>query len=296
MLPAPSPSRSSRRRRAGSHDPPVGPHRRLASDRNAVRHAADENPARRDAELVLVIDQFEESSPSSRRGRAHEVPRRGRRRGDRSRSRVRVVTTLRADFYDRPLRYKGFGELLASRTYAVHRCRRASSRSRCRARRVGRGGRRPGLVGEVVADVAGRPGALPLLQFALTELFEERADSTVTLAYRASRWRVRGAARGAEELYEGSAPTPRDAARAALPPPRRARRGRSQDTRRRAIRSELTSLGVDRRAMDTVIDTLGSRRLLSFDRDPEAGRRRSRSRTRRSSASGAAPRVDRCRA
>ena len=34
-------------------------------------------------------------------------------------SRVRVVVTLRADFYDRPLLHPRFGELLARRTEAV---------------------------------------------------------------------------------------------------------------------------------------------------------------------------------
>ena len=41
------------------------------------------------------------------------------------------------------------------------------------------------VLAEMVADVSERPGALPLLQFALTELFERRRGSVMTLeAYR----------------------------------------------------------------------------------------------------------------
>ena len=39
----------------------------------------------------------------------------------------------------------------------------------------------PGLVAEMIADAAHQPGALPLTQFALTELFERRAGRGMTL-------------------------------------------------------------------------------------------------------------------
>ena len=35
------------------------------------------------------------------------------------RSRVRVIATLRADFYDRPLQHRGFGELLRDGTEVI---------------------------------------------------------------------------------------------------------------------------------------------------------------------------------
>src|SRR3712207_8285615 len=45
----------------------------------------------------------------------------------------------------------------------------------------------PGLVSQIVSDVSSEPGALPLLQYALTELFEGRSGNTMTLeAYRRS--------------------------------------------------------------------------------------------------------------
>ena len=90
-------------------------------------------------------------------------------------SRLRVVTTLRADFYDRPLLYSGFAELMRDHVEAVvpllpSEFERAISGP---VERVG-AALEPGLLSELIADVADEPGALPLLQYALTELYERR--------------------------------------------------------------------------------------------------------------------------
>ncbi len=58
----------------------------------------------------------------------------------------------------------------------------------------------------------------------------------------------------------------------------------TEDTRRRVRRSELET--TDPAPTDAVIEAFGRHRLLSFDRDPSRGSRRSRSRTRRSCAPG----------
>ena len=104
------------------------------------------------------------------------------------RSRLRVVATLRADFYDRPLRYGGFGELIRERTEVVLPLSVAELRQAIAgpAERAGLA-LEPGLVTAIVKEVGEQPGALPLLQYALTELFERRDGHTLTLAaYRAS--------------------------------------------------------------------------------------------------------------
>ena len=91
------------------------------------------------------------------------------------RRRVHVLVTMRADFYDRPLADPRLGPLFAENVVNVipmgptssrrpRRCRPASSTSRSK----------PRLVGRLIADVAGQPNALPLFQYALTELFDER--------------------------------------------------------------------------------------------------------------------------
>ncbi len=71
-------------------------------------------------ELVLLIDQFEEIFTL-----VHDEAERALFLRSllvavtRPRSRLRVILTLRADFYDRPLLYSGFGELFRQRTEVV---------------------------------------------------------------------------------------------------------------------------------------------------------------------------------
>ena len=93
---------------------------------------------------------------------------------------------LRADFYDRPLRYESIGRLVRDATVPVLPLATDSLERAIvdPASSVGCDFE-PGLVSEIVADVSDQPGALPLLQYALTELYERRVQSTYTRdAYR----------------------------------------------------------------------------------------------------------------
>ncbi len=97
------------------------------------------------------------------------------------RSRVRGVITLRADFYDRPLQYPTFGELVRSRMETVL----PLSADELEQAIIGPAQQvgiqfEEGLVASIVSDINYQPGALPLLQFALTELFEARENRFLT--------------------------------------------------------------------------------------------------------------------
>ena len=60
----------------------------------------------------------------------------------------------------------------------------------------------PGLVASIVAEVNYQAGALPLLQYALTELFEQRKGRLLTReAYDAIGGTVGALARRADEVY-----------------------------------------------------------------------------------------------
>src|SRR5262249_38174232 len=142
-----------------------------------------------DAELVLVVDQFEEvftlCQDPAERELFLESLRVATVDPDR---RSWVIVTLRADFYDRPLVYPRFGELLARRTEAVPPMTGDEIELAIRepAEAVGVDPE-PGLIAAMIADVAHQPGALPSLQFTLTELFERQdEDGSLTVAtYRA---------------------------------------------------------------------------------------------------------------
>ena len=204
-----------------------------------------------DSELVLVLDQLEEvfTLVEDDDRRKHFLAILERAVSD-PHSRLRIVTTLRADFYDRPLLYSGFAELLRDYVEALvplmpDEFERAISGP---AERVGVT-LEPGLLSEMVTDVANEPGALPLLQYALTELYERREGNVLSRdAYHAIGG-VSGALAGrAEEIYAALGEPAEDAARQLFLRLVTLGEG-AEDTRRRVERPELDSMEVDQTAM-----------------------------------------------
>src|SRR5262249_24394790 len=125
----------------------------------------------------------------------------------------------------------------------------------------------PELVGAIVKDVDEQPGTLPLLQYALTEVFERREGRTMTLvAYQESGGVLGALARRGEELYGALAADEQETARQLFL--RLITLGEGvEDTRRRARQSEVAGLG-PAAALTAVLDGFGGHRLLTFDRDP----------------------------
>lgn len=225
------------------------------------------------SELVLVLDQLEEvfTLVEDERIRTHFLAILERAVTD-PHSRVRVVTTLRADFYDRPLLYSGFAELLRDYVEAVvpltpDEFERAISAP---ADRVGVT-LEPGLLAEMISDVAHEPGALPLLQYSLTELYERREGNVLTRDAYQAVGRVSGAlAQRAEDIYSELSEPAQHAARQLFLRLITLGEG-AEDTRRRVDRAELGAMEVDQDALAEAIDAFGASRLLSFDRDPRTG-------------------------
>ena len=136
-----------------------------------------------DGQLLLVIDQFEELFTLTNEqdllafldGVMHAV--------SVPDSRLRVVATLRADFYDRPLAVQRFGSAVNEATVTVAAMSPADLESAIvePVERVG-GRVERALVAELVSAVADEPAALPSLQFALYELAERSPSKHLTLA------------------------------------------------------------------------------------------------------------------
>jgi WD40 repeat protein/class 3 adenylate cyclase len=241
-------------------------------DRGLLRAVNRVLPADR-SELLLVVDQFEEvfTLVEDEVARTHFLESLERAATDPN-SRVRVVVTLRADFYDRPLLYRGFAELLRTRVEVVvplspEEIEQAISGP---ARRVDVR-LEPGVEAAMLTEIADEPGGLPLLQYALTELFERREGNILTLdSYRAIGGVSGALGRRAEELFEGLEPKGQEAARQLFLRLVALGEG-TEDTRRPVPRSELDSLDVEGQAMASVIEAYGTSRLLSFDRDSRTG-------------------------
>lgn len=223
-----------------------------------------------DTELLIVIDQFEElfTLVDDLDVRSHMMNSIYAAVTD-PRSPVRIIVTLRADFYDRPLLYPQFGELMRARTEVVlpmntEELERAITGP---ARRAGLH-IEEGLTTTIVADINEQPGALPLLQYALTELFERRNKPYLTLeAYNEIGGTMGALARRADELYEGLDEDGQEISRQIFLRLVTLGEG-AEDTRRRCLLSELLSLGNDSEEISMIIDAFGRYRLLTFDRDP----------------------------
>jgi WD40 repeat protein len=245
----------------------------------AARLILPENADHGRGELLLVIDQFEEvfTRAVNAEEREHLLQNLYAAVTE-PRSPVRVVITLRADFYDRPLMHPDVGRLMREHTEVVLPLSAEELADAIRKPAEQAGAElEAGLVTAMVADVAEQPGALPMLQYALTELFERREERTLTRQAYAEIGGVSGAlARRAEEVYAGLGETAQATARQIFL--RLVTLGEGvEDTRRRVLRAELESITVDAtRNTDTshsstiaeVLAVYGQSRLLTFDRDP----------------------------
>lgn len=234
-----------------------------SGDRGVGRAIAQAVPDE-DAQVVVVIDQFEELFTL-----AQQEERRDFLDGlisalKESRSRLRIVLTIRADFWDRPLRHPALAALLESATVTVAPLS-PDELEQAIVDPVSAQGMayEPGLVARITADVFDQPGALPLLQYTLTELFERNVSGLLTLAAYDDIGGLSGSlGRRADAVYDELDADAQHHTRRIF--------GRlvslgegSEDTRRLARIGELG----DDPATARALDAFGSARLLAFDRD-----------------------------
>ncbi|MEO8288910.1 MAG: helix-turn-helix domain-containing protein [Chloroflexota bacterium] len=254
--------------RVAVNPPPSLMEQLRADERGLARSVKRVLPGDDQCELVLVIDQFEElfTLVPDERVRADFIDSLFSAVTD-TRSRLRVVVTLRADFYDRPLLYLPSTELFSARSQLVGPL---SSAEMYRAivgpaQRVGLEMER-GLVSSIMQDIAEQPGSLPLLQYALTELYERRQGNILTLdGYQESGGVFGSLARRAEGLYVALTESEQTEARQLFL--RLVTPGEGvEDTRRRVLRSELASAARDEAALEHILELFGRYRMLTFDR------------------------------
>lgn len=242
----------------------------LRSREEGLLWAAEQILAGSDTELLLVIDQFEEvfTLVESEEERTHFLDLL-RAAVIAPQSPLRIIMTMRADFYDRPLQYVNFGDLIRQRTEVVLPLSAEELERAIRgpAERVGAHVDNE-LVAAMIGDVSEEPGALPLLQYVLTELFERREGMVMTRkAYHEIGGVLGALARRADEVFTLLLPNQQAVARQVFLRLITLGEG-AEDTRRRVRRSELEALG-DTQVIDLVLDTYGKYRLLTFDREAD---------------------------
>ena len=263
-------------------NPPASLLAQLQEDeRGLVRAVKRVLPGGEDAELLLVIDQFEETFTlvEDREEARVFIDSLVAAVSD-PRGRVRVVITLRADFYDRPLMIPNLSQLVQAGAEVVVPLTAEELLAAIQEPALKVGARfEEGLIPRIIADVNDQPGTLPLLQYSLTELFERREGDLLTKTGYEEIGGVLGAlSRRAEEVYQGLDKDLREMAWQVFL--RLVTLGEGvEDTRRRVLRSELESLTPapdpplpnlgEGPGVRVVLDAFGHARLLSFDRDPE---------------------------
>jgi type II secretory pathway predicted ATPase ExeA len=220
--------------------------------------------------VVLLVDQFEEAFTLT----TNEAERRHffellvtavtEPRGP-----LFVILTLRADFYDRPMRYPELYRLIDDHHVSVLPLEVDDLR-----KVIEQPANLPevqltfesGLVDELLFDMQGQSGALPLLEFTLDQLFQQRNGHQLTLQAYHEMGGVKGAlSRHAEETYQA---LPSDAHRQAARDIflRLIEPGTTEQdtTRRRADRSEFERADpIQAQQMRETLEAFISARLLT---------------------------------
>src|SRR5262249_54801396 len=116
-----------------------------------------------------------------------------------------LILTLRGDFYDRPMYYPELGGLIEKQSKSVfpmHRQELQASIEKPTMLADVQLTFEEHVIGNLLVEVQEQPGALPLLQFVLDQLFERRQGNRLTLAAYHEMGGVEGAlAKHAENVY-----------------------------------------------------------------------------------------------
>lgn len=213
--------------------------------------------------LVVAVDQFEEVFAGPEPDRAAFT------RALRTGPGVSVLLNLRDTFLGASLRTPATAALAASwlpvtvGELGPRELRRVLTKPLAG---VGTVGYEQGLVERILDDVQSAPGALPLLQFALTELWERRSGGLLTHAAYDALGGVRGALAGyAESVWDSLEPPARAAGERLLVQLVRPLPDELLTVRRTAPRTELDE------AQWTVAQRLATSRLLVLRTAPDAG-------------------------
>jgi hypothetical protein len=219
--------------------------------------------------LLLVVDQFEELYTLCRDDGEREAFIAALLKltdADGNRASARVVLTLRADFYGEALAYRPLADalqtaLLQLRPMTQDELEQAIVQP---ARQVGVRFE-AGLVDRILTEIDGAAGQLPLLQFALTNLWDQQKVGSLTHAAYEAMGGVRQALpRYAETVFAAlSAGEQSQAQRVFLQLVQPGEQ--TADTRRRATRAEVGAENWD------VVTKLADARLVVTGRDAASG-------------------------
>jgi len=175
-----------------------------------------------------------------------------------------VLLTMRADFLAKCAAWPGLAERIAAQQFLVSPMAPDMHRLVIEepARRVGLEFE-SGLVETILLDVGDAPGALPLLEYALTELWKRRRGNRLTARDYHESGGVQGAlAEKAEKIFDEFSPNEQEILRRIMLRLTHLGEG-TEDTRRRAAMEELITKPDEGDAVQRVVRVLADARLLT---------------------------------
>jgi WD40 repeat protein/energy-coupling factor transporter ATP-binding protein EcfA2 len=251
--------------------PDAGKYLREHSTESSALHVFAESQLsdRQDQRAVILVDQFEEIFTQV----SKEVERAAflnllTHAATLENGRVTVLVALRSDFVSNCATYPQLNTLLNQQFMQVG-AMQPDELVRAIARPALQVGLRidPDLVAQIVNDMQDEPGALPLMQFALKDLFDAQQATGGVMALTLNDYLARGGLRRALERHADAAFAKLSESEQAL-----ARtifgslieigRGR-EDTRRLATFDELVPANVDVARVKTVVQKLENARLIT---------------------------------
>jgi WD40 repeat protein/DNA-binding SARP family transcriptional activator len=225
----------------------------------------------RSRRALLLVDQFEElytlcPDPDTRRHFLETLLAAVTDGSTRREAPLVLLLTLRADFMGQALAHRPFADALQEGSLMLGPMTREELRAAIEKPAEKQGAAlEAGLVERLLDDVGEEPGNLPLLEFALTLLWERLDHGCMTHAAYEEIGRVDGAlARYAEEVFDELREDEQEAARRIFVQLVQPGEG-TEDTRRRATRTELDEEDW------LLVQYLADRRLVVTGRDPSTG-------------------------
>lgn len=226
------------------------------------------------ARFLLVVDQFEEAFTRASEAHAQQFIDLLRAASIAPDGRLVLLITMRADFFDRLDRYPLFAELFEGDHLLIVTEMTPANLLRAITGPADAVGLLydDGLPDRILDDVRRQPGSLPLLQYALKELYARRDGRRLTnAAYDQIGGVAQALARHAEGIYRRLNGSQQDIVRRVLLRLIEISEG-GDATRRRVARPDLTFVGASAQTVNEVIELLTApeSRLLVASREIRA--------------------------
>jgi uncharacterized protein YjbI with pentapeptide repeats/energy-coupling factor transporter ATP-binding protein EcfA2 len=263
----------------------------LAQGAEGLRRLIQSSPH---PKTLLVIDQFEEvftlcqnlserqqffacllgalelTQPSANNGDVNHPPDAAKTQN----SKLSIVLAMRADFFGKCLEqdYGGLAQQIQQNLVTVTPMSREELQNAILkpAKQVSLN-LEPELVSQMLTDVEGSPGSLPLLQYTLTELWKQRTDNCLQLKTYTQLGGVVGTLqKRATEVYNSFSPEQQAAAQHIFLSLTQLGEG-TEDTRRRVLKQDLISDRFPEALIDVVVQRLADEKLIVTDEQNEKG-------------------------